>query len=74
VLACIFRVFGMLRRSAPVPGSSSVAEGRKHLRRPAVALWEGRFALRPTLTGTKTLQFKERKHVLCMAGCKGGTS
>lgn len=71
VLACVFGVFGMLRPSNLVPGSSSLFESRKHLRRSDVELVPERYALRLTITVTKTLQFKERKHVVYVVGCRG---
>jgi len=74
VLACVFGVFGMLRRSNLVPGSSNPSTlfgGRKHLRRKDVQFVAEHYALRLTITETKTLQFKERQHVIYIAGCKG---
>lgn len=71
VLACVFGVFGMLRRSNLVPGSSGLFTGRKHLRRGDVELLPGLYALRLTIRETKTLQFQERQHVIYIAGRRG---
>jgi hypothetical protein len=71
VLACVFGVFGMLRRSNLVPGSTSLFAGRKHLRRSDVVFVRDLYALRLTIRETKTLQFKERTHVIYIAGSRG---
>jgi hypothetical protein len=71
VLACVFGVFGMLRRSNLVPGSTALFAARKHLRRGDVVFVEELYALRLTLYETKTLQFKDRVHTLYIAGSKG---
>lgn len=71
VLACVLGVFGMLRRSNLVPGSSSLFEGRKHLRRGDVVFVPKLYALRLTLRETKTLQFREREHTIFMTGSRG---
>jgi hypothetical protein len=71
VLACVIGVFGMLRRSNLVPGSSSLFEGRKHLRRRDVVFVPELYALRLTLRETKTLQFQEREHVIFVTGSRG---
>lgn len=70
VLACVFGVFGMLRCSNLVPGSSNVF-GRKFLRRMDVVYMPELYALRLTLRETKTLQLRERQHVIYIAGCRG---
>lgn len=71
VLACVFGVFGMLRRSNLVPGSASLFAGRKHLRRCDVELVPDLYALRLTIRETKTLQCREREHVVYIAGSRG---
>lgn len=71
VLACVFGVFGMLRRSNLVPGSTSLFVGRKHLRRSDVELVRDLYALRLTIRETKTLQCRERTHVIYIAGSRG---
>jgi hypothetical protein len=71
VLACVLGVFGMLRRSNLVPGSSSLFEGRKHLRRCDVVFVPELYALRLTLRETKTLQFREREHTIFVTGSRG---
>jgi hypothetical protein len=71
VLACVFGVFGMLRRSNLVPGSPSLFAGRKHLRRSDVEFVQDLYALRLTIRETKTLQYGERTHVIYIADSRG---
>jgi hypothetical protein len=71
VLACVFRVFGMLRRSNLVPGSTALFGARKHLRRKDVKYVEEPYALLLTIHETKKLQFKDRVHTIYIAGSKG---
>jgi hypothetical protein len=71
VLACVFGVFGMLRRSNLVPGSTQVIATRKHLLRSDVVFVPELYALKVTIRESKTIQFKERQHVLYISGCKG---
>jgi hypothetical protein len=58
-------VFGMLRSSNLVPGSSSMFEGRKHLRRCDVVFVPRLYALWLTLRETQLLQFSERARHNC---------
>lgn len=71
VLACVFGVFGMLRRSNLVPGSTALFGARKHVRRKDVENIEELYALRLTIHETETLQLTDRVHTIYIAGSKG---
>lgn len=72
MLACVFGVFGMLRRSNLVPGGAQVFGATKHLLRSDVEFVPELYALRLTVRASKTIQYRDRVHVLYISGSQGG--
>ncbi len=61
-VCCVVGVFGLLRRSNLVPGSSCLDGQEKHLRREDVVFDRASYALQVCIRFSKTLRFQNRVH------------